>query len=519
MSCSKPIVALILAGLLVWNGSAALAQQTCKARMEQDPALNNLVHPEGYRPAESGTLGQVIRAGNGPLPLVLIAGAGFGGDVFAGFMEANRERYAMTAVSLPGFGGTPAPPMPAPGTSYSEQTWTRAAQDAVARLIEEQKLDRPIVLGHWLSGAQIAIGLAVERPDLVRAAVVVSGVPGFVGTAGSSLPAPKTPQQRAIFIDHSMAPNWFKTVTRATWDDNNFLPRDYAIHPLRGLQLWQEAWRPTLPTWIRYLCEVWAADSRQHLDRLEIPLLIVEPQLDPLFFEGPQKGDYMQAFLHQGWEGVEQQSPQIRVQTIADSRVFVMDDQPAKLNEAIAQFAQRVGAGMPRPRPAAIDRHSSLPGYWHGGVERRAERYLLRDAGISLERPAGDWELRAEADAPPIVARLADPQNKAQVTIQIQATFGLDLDAMVALIESRYGAQFANFRRISTAATRVDGRDARQLDCSYERNGAPEQARLIVARLADDFVLSLGFRAAPEEFSGFEAPFARTLSSLRWSSP
>lgn len=516
------IVALVLSLLFLVGSPALRAQQTCQARMEQDPTLNNLVHAEGYQAAEPGALGRVTRVGNGPRHLVLIAGAGFGGEIFASFMEANRERYTMIAITLPGFGGTAAPPMPPGKTSYGDQTWTRAAQHAVARRIEEEKLERPVVLGHWLNATQIALGLALERPDLVRAAIVVSGVPRFVPTGGSPVPEPKTPQQRAIMVDQYLAPNWFKTVTRATWDDNNFLPRDYAVHPLRALQLWQEAARPTLPVWIRYLCEAWAGDSNRDLARLEVPVLILEPKFDALYFEGPQMGDYMEAFLHRGWDGAAQQSDLITLQTIADSRVFVMDDQPAKLNESIARFVDRVGSGTRRPRPASPDGPRiegaptmQTPDFWGGTVERRDDRYTLVDAGVSIERPRDDWDLQAEVDKAPVVARMWDPLKKAQTLIQIQSDFGMTLDALVAMIESRYAAQFPKFRKLSSAETTLDGRAALQLDCVYERNGEMEQGRLIVTKLVDDFVLSVTFRASPEEFAGFQAQFAGIAGSVK----
>ena len=135
-------VMLLLGAALLAGASGPAAQQTIKARMEQDPGLNNLVHPEGYHTAEPGTLGGVIRRGAGAVDMMLIAGAGFSGEVFEGFMQANAERYRMLAVTLPGFGGTPAPPMPPEKTSYGELSWIRGAQEAVVRLIEEEKLDQ-----------------------------------------------------------------------------------------------------------------------------------------------------------------------------------------------------------------------------------------------------------------------------------------------------------------------------------------------------------------------------------------
>ena len=50
--------------------------------MEQDATLDNLRHPQGYRTGAWGELGRVTEVGTGPKPMILIAGAGFGGEIF-----------------------------------------------------------------------------------------------------------------------------------------------------------------------------------------------------------------------------------------------------------------------------------------------------------------------------------------------------------------------------------------------------------------------------------------------------
>ena len=101
----------------------------------QDPKLDNLVHEAGYKTAELGALGAVVERGNGPLDMVLISGFGVGASAFEGFMQRNAARYHMLAITLPGFEGTQAPPMPPAGTSYGAQSWTRAAVEGVVRQI------------------------------------------------------------------------------------------------------------------------------------------------------------------------------------------------------------------------------------------------------------------------------------------------------------------------------------------------------------------------------------------------
>src|SRR5258708_23074845 len=122
--------------------------------MARDSALNNLEHSANYRTAAVGALPEIVRRGSGPIDLVIIPGLGFGARDFDAFMQANESRYRMICVTLPGFAGTPAPPMPAAGTSYGDATWTRAAEGAIAAVIARERLRRPVILGHLIVGTQ-----------------------------------------------------------------------------------------------------------------------------------------------------------------------------------------------------------------------------------------------------------------------------------------------------------------------------------------------------------------------------
>ena len=182
-----------------------------------------------------------------------------------------------------------------------------------------------------------------------RIARSVTHEPGRCGRAKFMPVGPRrgppltTSEQRAKFMDTIMAPRWFKTVTRDTWDDNNFYPHDYARHPVRALQLWRQAYQPTLPVWVRYLCEGQSRDISLELKNLKVHTLILKPGFDKDFYS--QEGlDYMRAFCHDSWKGVEDLSDMITIQTIEDSRVFIMDDQPEKLDQAIDAFLTKRNA-------------------------------------------------------------------------------------------------------------------------------------------------------------------------------
>ncbi len=308
-----------------------------KPRLDQDPKLNNLIHSANYKTSKLGELGNVRKVGSGKQSMILISGLGFSDEIWDSFIESRKEKYTMYAITLPGFGGTPAPPMPSQNTSYGERTWTTAAQKAVKSLISENKLKQTILVAHWQIASEIALGITLENPELISEVIIISGVAKNV-MADAQFGRALTVKERASYVDKGMAPRWFKTVTRDTWDDNNWYPYEYAKHPLRGLQLWRIAYNATLPVHVRYLCEHWTQDLTVNLKSLKTPLLIVKPGLSKEFDEIPgQRGGVRQLTID-SWKGVEKLNPLVQTVTIENSRIFIMDDQPEKLDAVIESF-------------------------------------------------------------------------------------------------------------------------------------------------------------------------------------
>lgn len=328
--------------VLAWTCAAVFLAPGARAEppvariLEQDPARNNLVDPPGYRPAELGTLADVRRAGDGAQAMLLVPGLGFGGEIFDELTARLGGEFRTWAVTLPGFGGSAAPPAPPETTSFGAQTWTNGALAALEKLLADEAIERPIVVGHWLTGTQLALRLAMAHPDRVRGVVLLAGAARLTATDPQRAAFFATPEKRVAATDQFLAPRWFKTVTRETWDDNNFYPDDYAVDRVRGLRLWRAAARPDLHVWVRYLCEFNAQDVCAEIDRLATPTLLLEPGLEGL--PRDPANDYMKAYLHDSWQGCAERNPRITVKTIPDARVGIWFDQPDAVTAAIRDF-------------------------------------------------------------------------------------------------------------------------------------------------------------------------------------
>jgi pimeloyl-ACP methyl ester carboxylesterase len=318
------------------------AQETCKRLMTQDTSLNNLIDPPGYETCQPTTLGGVIKSGIGDRTMILIPGLGFGGQVFDDLTSAYADKFRTYAVTLPGFGGTPAHPCPPESTSFSAQTWTNSALAGIEKLIADEHLQNIVVVGHWLVGTQLAARLAINHPEKVSAVVLLTGAPlANFATDTNYAKYYDTYEKRIATMDKFMGARWFKFVTQETWDDNNFFPTDYAVHPVMGLRLWREAARPPLHVWIRYLCEFESQELTRDIGRLKVPTLILNPGYEGLWYDG--SNNYMvNTFGSKGWGSSLDGMANVEMKTIPNSRACMWVDQPKAVQEAMSSFLDRL---------------------------------------------------------------------------------------------------------------------------------------------------------------------------------
>jgi N-formylmaleamate deformylase len=107
----------------------------------------------------------VTRIGHGR-PMILIPGLLSSGDVWSGTVAHFKDRYECHVLTLAGFAGQPAVPLP----------FLQTVRDDVLRYIEEKKLDHPVIVGHSLGGF-LAFWMAATAPATAGPLVAVDGVP------------------------------------------------------------------------------------------------------------------------------------------------------------------------------------------------------------------------------------------------------------------------------------------------------------------------------------------------------
>lgn len=341
-----------------------------------DPAINQMVHPDGTQTAPLGELGRVDKVGTGPIPMILIPGAAFGGSVWKDFMERNKDAYTMYAITPPGYEGTKPPPI-SPGDKYEDQQWTDALVGAIHQLIDRERLDRPVIIGHHMLGDYTALQLATVHPAKIGGVVIVSGWPFFpMAVWGTNKPGVPTiladPKQRMDIVRKNWLP-FYEHVTPQMWQAGSFQARRFCKDSKRAQQLYEQQISVPVPTQIRYFLEYLSADLRPKLSTIKVPVFAIVPEIawteDSAYGAFKESNEMMSGgdeqkaranwkmFMTQNWgdigtaiqwtldyafqwEQVRPELPSLKVRRIANSLIFVMDDHPAAFDALVKSFVE-----------------------------------------------------------------------------------------------------------------------------------------------------------------------------------
>ena len=310
---------------------------------EIDVSRNNLAFPSGYKILPASRPPVITVKGRGKQELILIPGMYSGAQSFNSFIARNQSRYKIYVVTPPGLNGTPARAMPAAGASFSEMSWTRNLERDLRDLIRREKLIRPVIIAERQPGAQAAIELAIEHPELVGG-VVLTGtnlVQSFFSPKDPARKAPISFAERGPLVDESWVGKWFKYVTPETWLSGDLRQQLLSVDPSRAQTAWDELEGAPVEIKIRYLCEFWAADVTRGFDRLQVPVLALVPEFDEKFLADPANGFAKPAFID-SWETLVPKHPKLELVKIPNARMLVLDDQPKLADDAIAKFVERV---------------------------------------------------------------------------------------------------------------------------------------------------------------------------------
>jgi pimeloyl-ACP methyl ester carboxylesterase len=267
-----------------------------------------------------GTL-KVERHGDHGSPVILIPGLQGGPWVWQQTIAALEKNHVVYAVTLAGFDGVP---VPADGGNLFDR-----ADASLLQLIEQQKIAKPVLVGHSLGGT-LALRFAGEHPELISGVVAVDGLPIFPGMDRVSA------EQRLAMAAQMREKMAAITPEQFQAQGLGYMQNIGVIDPQLAVRYAPMNARSDIKATAEYMADDLAFDLRPGLKNANVPILEISPYNAPDFSHPPmimseaQKTAYYQSLLAN--------APNAKVMSISPSRHFVMLDQPAKFQQALDNF-------------------------------------------------------------------------------------------------------------------------------------------------------------------------------------
>lgn len=108
----------------------------------------------------------VVKSGNGDRNIIFIPGFASSGAVWNETVDALKNNYKCYVLTMAGFAGEN------PEDNPTFENW----KIEIVRYIADQKIEKPIIVGHSMGGA-LALALAADYPNIPKKIVVVDALP------------------------------------------------------------------------------------------------------------------------------------------------------------------------------------------------------------------------------------------------------------------------------------------------------------------------------------------------------
>ncbi len=212
-------------------------------------------------------------SGSGPDTLLLIPCMSCRWNEWETFMERNKEKYTMFAITVPGFGGTPVPELPK--DSYDKAIWREHLMNSISAFIDKQGIKQATIVGHsW--GTQLAIQVAAKRKDVFTKVIVVDG------TIESSSVIPTDEKERIRQIKEIEEYGKTLTVDPEAWRKFNKTIYQYDKDTIRNedvdwaLKLHGSFMATSKVALIQYWRENFIVNLDSYLLKIKVPILNIQ---------------------------------------------------------------------------------------------------------------------------------------------------------------------------------------------------------------------------------------------------
>lgn len=193
-------------------------------------------------------------------PMILIPGLTCAGEVWDESVKELGGEYEFHVVTLPGFAGQP----PIETDNYLE-----TVGDELIEYMKDNKLDRPIVMGHSLGGF-LSLYIGAKVPKLVSRLVVVDGLP-FLGGLQNPSATPESTKEMAVMMRKNM-----ELQTKEQYEAMQPMMLKSMITDEEDIKTVMEWGRQSdQKTVAQAMYELYQVDLRSELNKIEAPTLVL----------------------------------------------------------------------------------------------------------------------------------------------------------------------------------------------------------------------------------------------------
>jgi len=284
--------------------AAVLAQQT--------GAAHNAAGAEHTYPAF-----QVKSTGHGPA-IIMIPGLASSGATWDATAAHLSDHFRCIQLTLAGFAGEPPISSPLLAT----------ARDQIAEYIRDNRLERPVIMGHSLGGA-IALDLAEQYPKLVGPVIIVDSLPFMAGAwfRVDTLAAAQPAIEQTKTGMQSISPEQWQAATRSGANTNSMATSEKDQKTLIEWGLASDQ-----KTVTNAMIDLVSTDLRPELSKIETPVLVIGTWIGLKNFGATE--ETVTAVFHQQYAGVKH-SQFVMAQQASH---FVMWDDPLWFNNQVDTF-------------------------------------------------------------------------------------------------------------------------------------------------------------------------------------
>ncbi len=292
---------------------------------------NNLQYPADYSHSEIGSV-SLLKKGRGTSSLIFITDAGIPPEFFEPLVRRLKRRFKCYVISLPGVSDLNGYKLP--GGSYSNLVWLKAVDKSIEDVIKRERLENVTVIGHMIVSTYLALNFSLQHPELIDNCVILAGQPYATWDSHKNPGKPVSFEERKGSIDYYMAPRFYKTVAKESWNAGMFQPEDYS----KNIELGQIMYNSTISTdmaiMIQFLCEYFNTDISRFFDDFKKEVLVLQPAFDEEYLK--EKGNMKMLFWDM-WNNA-QDNEMITLKTLEDSRLAIGLENSKEVAEEIISF-------------------------------------------------------------------------------------------------------------------------------------------------------------------------------------